>query len=128
MTRFLQEPSIRHSSCKYGKGGSQKLCPNLQVALALLGVKLYTTEFFKQKGGKGHVRSWASVEASKLRALAAHVVRLNHRTDVARNPKMMVLKKILAMANAPSEPQLMYCKCLSPWDLSPNLLLQISAI
>ena len=69
--------------------------------MALMGVTLFSGQYFKVKGGKGRVRTWAATEAAKLRALAAHVVRLNHRTDAARHPKMMVLKKILAMANAP---------------------------
>ena len=71
-----------------------------QAAMALVGLALFLGQHFKLKGGKGKFRSWAATEAAKLRALAAHTVRLNHRTETARHPKIQILKKILVLANA----------------------------
>ena len=75
-------------------------CAAAQAAMALIGLALFSGQHFKMKGGKGKFRSWAATEAAKLRALAAHTVRLNHRTASARHPKMQILKKILVLANA----------------------------
>ena len=72
--------------------------------MALAGVSLFGGEVFKKRGGKGKVKQWAADEATKLRALPSHIIRLRGRTDASRHPMTKVLKGIVCMAR-PSEAQ-----------------------
>ena len=58
------------------------------------------------KGGRGKIRDWAVGQAALLRGMASYIVRLEGRTDVARHPKIQVLKRILYLQRANAPPAL----------------------
>ncbi|CAL1130013.1 unnamed protein product, partial [Cladocopium goreaui] len=66
------------------------------VALLAVNLNLFPEELYKKRGGRGQVKDWANLEASKFRLLCAHVVRITYRTRVARWDINMHLTLFLA--------------------------------
>ena len=68
---------------------------------------LFTGNDFGLKGGRGKIRAWAVTQAAVLRALGSYVVSLQARTDVAKHPKIQVLKRIVQLQRrTPAAPPL----------------------
>ena len=77
-----------------------------EAALGLVAVSLFTGDDFKVKGGRGRIRNWAVAQAALLRGMVSYLVRLEGRTEVARHPKIQVLKRILHLQRANAPPAL----------------------